>query len=382
MVDRAFDRLGNMGDSAGDKLGNIGDKMGSIGDKTGAKLDSLEAKFDDKVGNMDSLDGNLSSFGDSAGAKFDSLSDTAGAKMNQFGNIGSNRGVKLDASGNQVEWNDSDSWLKFLKALFSYFILALLVGLFGSSFIYLTSRGSDLDIILPTDDLFYSAPSYEVKRNGPYTDVNCNETPSGSFAVFEDNFPYNLIITKGSSKEELDGLSFSSRLSNWFGKTVAGCFKSNRALLKGWLDNFTPNSPLGNHTFQIYVGFPVTICLSLVSLITGFWAAFGAATGADMKITIWGGFLLYSWALLLGLASVIFLRLIGTLCFLPMSQNWKEVANIMACNAKSIVILFGFFACGAAYDNLDPTVSGIMGIIYLILVAYSLWSYFSSKIDK
>ena len=369
MVDRAFDRLGNMGDSAGDKLGNIGDK-------TGGKVDSFEANFDDKAGNM-------SSFGDSAGAKFDSLGDTAGAKMNQFGNIPSTtRDAKMDASGNQAEWNDSDSWLKFLKALFSYFILALLVGLFGSSFIYLTSRGSDLDIILPTDDLFYSAPSYEVKRNGPYTDVNCNEIPSGSFGVFEDNFPYNLIITKGSSKEELDGLSFSSRLSNWFGKTVAGCFKSNRALLKGWLDNFTPNSPLGNHTFQIYVGFPVTICLSLVSLITGFWAAFGAATGADMKVTIWGGFLLYAWALLLGLASVIFLRLIGTLCFLPMSQNWKEVSNIMACNAKSIVVLFGFFACGAAYDNLDPTVSGIMGIIYLLLVAYSLWSFFSSKIDK
>ena len=291
-------------------------------------------------------------------------------------------GNLTDASGNRIGWNDPNSWLNFLKALLHFFILSLLIGMFGSGFIYLTSRGSDLDIILPTDELFYTAPSYEVQRNGPYTDVNCNEVGSGSFGVFEDNFPYNLILTKGSTKAELTGLTFVERLTNWFAKTVGGCFKSNRALLKGWLDNFTPNSPLGNHTFQIYIAFPFTMVISLVSLITGFWAAFGAAAGADMKVTVWGGFLLYAWALTIGLACVIFLRLIGTLLFLPMSQNWKEVANIMACNAKAIVILFGFFACGAAYDNLDSTVSGIMGVIYLVLVIHTLWKHFSSKIDK
>jgi hypothetical protein len=253
--------------------------------------------------------------------------------------------------------------------------------MFGSGFIYLTSRGSDLDNILPTDELFYSAPSYEVQKSGPFTDVNCNETESGSFGVFEDNFPYNLILTQGSSKEELHALSKIQRLTNWFAKTVAGCFKSNRALLKGWLDNFTPNSPLGNHAFQIYIGFPFTVFISWVSLITGWWGAFGAATGSDMKVTIWGGFLLYAWGLTIGLACIVFLRLLGTLFFLPMSQNWKEVANIMACNVKSIVILFGFFACGAAYDNLDSTVSGIMGIVYLFLVVHTLWKYFSKKIE-
>jgi hypothetical protein len=54
----------------------------------------------------------------------------------------------------------------------------------------------------------------------------------------------------------------------------------------------------------------------------------------------------------------------------------------MACNVKSIVILFGFFVCGAAYDNLDSTVSGVMGIIYLLLVIHTLWAYFSGKIDQ
>ena len=318
---------------------------------------------------------------DTSGNKTDAYGNKTSEKSSN-GNTRDAKGNLVDASGNPIGWNDPKSWINFLKALIKFFVLALLIGLFGSSFIYLTTRGSDLDIILPTDELFYTAPSYEVQRNGPYTDVNCNETGSGSFAVFEDNFPYNLIRTKGSSKAELGGLSFVERLTNWFAKTVAGCFKSNRAILKGWLDNFTPNSPLGNHAFQIYIAFPFTFCFSFISLITGFWAAFGAAAAADMKVTIWGGFLLYAWALIIGLACLIFMRLIGTICFLPMSQNWKEVANIMACNVKSIVILFGFFVCGAAYDNLDSTVSGIMGIIYLLLVIHTLWAYFSGKIDQ
>jgi len=288
------------------------------------------------------------------------------------------------ASGltNKSDWADPGSWTAFAKSLLRYFVISLLIGLFGSGFIYLTTRGSDLDNILPTDELFYTAPSYEVQRSGPYTDVNCQETGSGSFAVFEDNFPYNMILTKGSSKAELEGLTFVERMCNWFAKTVGGCFKSNRALLKGWLDNFQPNTPLGNHTFQIFIGFPFTMLISFVALITGFWAALGAAGAADMKVTVWGGFLLYAWALTIGLACIIFLRLIGTLCFLPMTQNWKEVANIMACNVKSIVILFGFFVCGAAYDNLDTTISGIMGIVYLALVLHTVWKYFASQVDK
>ena len=290
------------------------------------------------------------------------------------------KGELTDASGNVIDVHNTASWVAFSKALLRHFVIALLIGLFGSGFIYLTSRGSDLDVIFPTDDLFYSAPSYEVQRSGPFTDVNCNETDSGTFGVFEDNFPYNLISIKGSTKSELKGKPFTQRLTNWFAKTVAGCFKSNRALLKGWLDNFTPNTPLGNHAFQIYIAFPFTMIVSFVAFITGFWAAFGAAATADMNMTVWGGFLLFSWVLTMGLSCILFLRLIGTLTFLPMSQNWKEVANIMACNVKAIVILFGFFATGAAYSNLDSTVSGIMGIVYLILVIHTLYKYFKKKV--
>ena len=291
-------------------------------------------------------------------------------------------GDNTDASGNNTkDFKNSANWVSFVKQLFVYFLLTMLFGLLGSSFIYLSSRGSELDTILPTDDLFYSAKKYQTQKKGASNVVDCHETSTGNFSVFENNFPYNLISIKGTpTKEQLKELSLIARLTNWFAKCVAGCFKSNRALLKGWLDNFSPDGPLGNHVFQIYIAAPFTILISLISLLTGFWAAFGAGVSADMKVTVWGGFLLYSWGLFGGLAAIIFMRLIGTIMFYPMSQNWKEVANIMACNVKPLVIIFGFFACGSAYDSLDPVIAGVLGVVYLILVAYSLWKYFSSQL--
>lgn len=308
--------------------------------------------------------------------------DTSDNVTDNSGNVINNKDNKDNKDVNaEKDWQDTTSWVSFVKSLFVYFLLTMLFGLFGSSFIYLTTRGSELDIILPTDDLFYSAKKYQIQKKGASNIVDCNETSSGIFSVFEDNFPYNLISIKGTpTKEQLKELTFIQRLTNWFAKSVAGCFKSNRAILKGWLDNFSPDGPLGNHVFQIYIAAPFTVLISLVSLITGFWTAFGAGVAADMKVTVWGGFLLYSWGLFGGLAGIIFMRLIGTLLFYPMSQNWKEVANIMACNVKPLVILFGFFVCGAAYDTLDPIIAGVMGIVYLMLVGWSVWKYFSKQL--
>ena len=280
------------------------------------------------------------------------------------------------------DWNNPNSWTSFIKSLFTYFVLTLIFGLFGSSLIYLTSRGSELDEIFPTTEIFYSAKSYEMLKHGPENIIDCKETSTGSFMGMEDNFPYNLIKIKGdASKEDLAKLTLADRLMNWFAKTVAGCFKSNRALLKGFLDNFNPDGPMGNHVFQIYLVLPFLIIIGgFISLITGFWSAFGSAVSADTKVTVWGGFLLYAWGLGIGLAVIICLRLLGTVMFFPMSQNWKEVANIMACNVKPLVVLFGFFVCGAAYDTLDPSIAGVMGIVYLCLVGWTVFRYFSKQL--
>ena len=60
--------------------------------------------------------------------------------------------------------DDSTSWIAFVKSLFIYFLLTMLFGLVGSGFIYLTTRGSDLDLILPTDHEFYTAPQFEINK--------------------------------------------------------------------------------------------------------------------------------------------------------------------------------------------------------------------------
>lgn len=278
------------------------------------------------------------------------------------------------------EWDDSTSWVSFLKSVFIYFILTIFYGFFASGFVWLTSRGRDLDYILPTNEQFYTAPSYEAKLPGPSDQVNCNETPTGSYTGFIENFPYNLIITKGSSKEELAGLTLVERLTNWYAKTVAGCFKTSRGWFKWWLDAFPPDGGLvGNQTFQIFIAFPFTFVVGgLLSLAVGFWTAFGAAVSADMKVTVWGGFLLYAWGLCFALMGLVCARFFATICFYPMSQAWKEVTNILACNITSLVILFGFFCCGAAYDTLDETIAGIMGIVYLCLIGWTIWKHVSN----
>jgi hypothetical protein len=51
----------------------------------------------------------------------------------------------------------------------------------------------------------------------------------------------------------------------------------------------------------------------------------------------------------------------------------------MACNVKSIAILFGYFACTSAYEHLDSTISGMMGIVFLVMVAKTLYTYFSNQ---
>ena len=60
-----------------------------------------------------------------------------------------------------------------------------------------------------------------------------------------------------------------------------------------------------------------------------------------------------------------------------MSQDWKKIAKTMACNVKVLVILFGFFATGAAYESLDAVIAGVMGIVYLMLVSYTVVKYFT-----
>ena len=275
--------------------------------------------------------------------------------------------------------DSNNDWVYFAKNIAIYFVLTVIIGIYGSGFIYLTTRNKDLDLIFPTDDAFYAAKSCTIDKTGPANiDDGCNGVPIGSFSVLEPNFPYHLIDQTISDEHPVSKLKIINRFKNWFGRTVAGTFRQNRSFMKDWLDYFRPNTPLGNHTFQIFIAAPFTGAISMISLLPGFFSAFGSAITSDMTVSVVGMFLFYFWGLCGGLAFLIFARLATTLLFFPMSQNWKEVSSILACNSKSLIVLFGFFVCGAAYDALDPVISGIMGIVYLVLVMRTLWKSYKS----
>ena len=309
-------------------------------------------------------------------------------------------GSLVDEDGNKIEWDDKRSWVSFAKSLVYFFVLSILIGVFGSGFCYLTSRGIVIDYILPTYRDYYNVKSYYVDKKGPYVDVNCVEVNTGNSQVLEDNFPYNLIVKDENGREYSDAqckyrqakkskdpefkkkytLPITTHITDWAAQISRSVFMRHRDWLKSYLNVFDPESPFGNHAFLICMAFPFTISISIVSVITGIIFTLLAAFGTGhMWLPICGIIFAYLLFIAIGMGILLYLRLLITICLLPLIQNWKEVANIMSCNVKTIAVIFGYFACGAAYDNLDPTISGIMALVYMFLVVYTIYKYFTKK---
>ena len=279
----------------------------------------------------------------------------------------------------------NSNWGRFLKSLLVYLIITIIVGVIGCGFIYLTELNEvEMENVFPTTNDFYNASgikedSITVSKCSDEDKSKTNEVVKNVVgSILEDNFPYSL-IKKLPEGKKISDMGMIDRLTNWFAGTVKASFLFNRILIKRWLSVFKDNgrSPLSNHAFQIYVGLPFTFLMSLVALGTGFGSAFFGAFKADSTVTIWGMFLMFTWSMSFLMGFVIFLRFIVTLIFLPMSQDWQQIAKTMACNVKVLVILFGFFATGAAYESLDAVIAGVMGIVYLMLVSYTVVKYFT-----
>ena len=68
----------------------------------------------------------------------------------------------------------------------------------------MTTRGTVLDNILPTDADFYRADKIETTSRGPVNVVDCTESTPGMNPVFEDNFPYNMVKNQKDNKTAVD----------------------------------------------------------------------------------------------------------------------------------------------------------------------------------
>lgn len=287
-----------------------------------------------------------------------------------------------DTTGISSLTDDSSesNWGQFFSTLLVYLIYTICIGVVGSGFIYLTELSDqELENVFPTDEDFYRAsgivtPSVNV--------ASCSDDPEkpnvikrAVTSVLEDNFPYSMI----KIKKEGEKIGFIDRMTNWFAGTVKASFIFNRILMKKWLRLFKDNgnSPFSNHAVQICFGMPLTCFLSLFALFSGFFSAFFGGFRYDFKVAIWGFFLIYTWSMSFLMSGVIFLRLAVTLLFFPMNQDWKQIARTISCNVKVLVIFFGFLATGAAYESLDSVIAGVMGIVYLMLVGFTVSQYFA-----
>lgn len=267
------------------------------------------------------------------------------------------------------DWHNPAGWINFIKSLLFYFVVTLVMGIIGSNFIWLTQQGSRLEDMLPDleDDPFYTAKQLEISVNKGYDAESCDYVgETSSVKIKSDNFPYNLKI--GTNGDVPEGLSLGERIGSWFGWTSEGTFITNRGLIKSWIRIFPPESPLGNEVFIIYVVAPLTMSLSFIGAITGFAVACSSAFKSDVTLSVVGMLALYYWLVCFILGAVMFIRLVALLVLYPIANGWKRVSNIFRCNAMPLVILFGFFVVGAAYDTLDSTVSGAMGVVYLIFL--------------
>jgi hypothetical protein len=267
------------------------------------------------------------------------------------------------------DWQNPASWVNFVKSLLFYFVVTLVMGLIGSNFIWLTQQGSRLEDMLPDleDDPFYTAKHLDLTVSQGYDSESCEYNDNGlTTKIRADNFPYNL--KKGINGDVPDDIKFGERIGSWFGWTTEGTFITNRGLIKSWIKNFPPDSPLGNEIFIIYIVAPLTMFFSFLAGFTGFGVACSSAFKSDATLSVLGMFMFYYWFICMVLGAVIFIRLIALLVLYPVANGWKRVSNIFRCNAMPLAVLFGFFAVGAAYDTLDSTVSGAMGVVYVIFV--------------
>jgi hypothetical protein len=274
-------------------------------------------------------------------------------------------------------WNNAENWANFIKSIIFYLIATILLGVYGAGFIFLTSRsGEEMAQMLPTDPAFYAPRVCEHEVPNSFNTVNCTKVSNGFSTETIDNFPYDYI---NPNVHNIEPKSRVNIVLNWFAQMCKSSFLRNRMLLKSWLSIFTPNTPLGNQTFQIFVAAPFTAVFSWVSFFTGSFFPLGAAFTTCFKFSLFGMFLGWTWGIAMLIGGVVFMRFVATLALFPMSQNWKEVSEIFTCNVKSLVILFGFFVCGSAFDTLDPDIASVMALVYLLLVGYTVYKMFASR---
>jgi hypothetical protein len=295
---------------------------------------------------------------------------------------------KLKTEG--VDKNNENSWAEFGISIVKNIIVTLIIGVLGANFIYLTSAESRsigsggrtlLDYFLPTDDAAYGPmPIIGGARCSKNIDIKVNEKLLKKFGIgMTNSWPYK------QYRDIEDGDSFTTKLwktfINWFAKSTADSYITNRSLLKKWLDVFSYSidsneeneNIFSNETFQMFIASPLMILAFPLIIIFIYFSSWFSMFKKGWKPALIGLFLIYSWVIPLGVTFVQSFQYLFTFMFIPLFADIKGVKKIFGCNVKGLSIFFGLLICSSAFTYLNTTISVTMFVVYLLMLIKSYW---------
>lgn len=282
----------------------------------------------------------------------------------------------------QKEKNETkeSNWFSFFLSIFRNFIFVIIFTLIGSNFIYLTSS-EHLDTLFPTNISNYlnikqiqkggykCPTSYTSRERGLNKDVLKSLSIGDVFG-----FPYSLYVN------DKGGINFDS-LKSWFSSTIAHSYITNRMILKKILHIFKPfDNPnerniLSSNTLQYIISVPIILLILGLTLPFGFITTLVQGFRNNITGIIWsiiGIFTGYSWIMYSSVMSIQFILNLITFLFIPFIVDHKTVFDVIKCNSKFIMMIFGLLIVISGFNNLNTTTALVMLVTYVLFVLKQL----------
>jgi hypothetical protein len=272
--------------------------------------------------------------------------------------------------------NEKNKWVSFGISIIINILIIFFIGIIGANFIYMTSAVNKVDTsgvtllekLLPTDEYHYFPQGGALKGGACSSskEYSTNWTNLSNIGIGnKGGWPYSMYNPNG-------GYGIVQNFKNWFAKSIADSYITNRGLLQKWLGVFSPDkeekNKFSNETFQMFIIAPLMFLvfpfISLFIYSSSWFSEFKSGVG----FTVVGMFLCYSWCTTATVSFIQSIQYLLTFLVLPLIADFKRVKKIIGCNVKSLSLLFGLLVCSSAFSYLDNTVSVTMFVVYLILL--------------
>ena len=305
---------------------------------------------------------------------------------------------------NNTSPEKTNNWGKFLTLVIQSFVTAILIGLIGSNFVYLSR--SNINLMFPTDP--DARPYKDKTKNGVklppmFKENNVNNAQKGGKSglftgggacgekidfttskmfdnkyfknSFEYGFPYNLV---NSDSDE----SFGGILTKWFANTVKYSYVWLRTCVTTVLDvsdslcDLTPK--YAKDVVPFILG-PILVSLLLglshiwfiPTIISMFWHE---TNNWGFALTIIGLFFGWTWLLSIGLNLWQTIGLMCTFILLPPIIGFNDIKNIISekFNSTYLLILFSILVITNAFSTLTTEVAVTITIVFIINIINSI----------